>query len=75
MGLFTLVVGNFIYLYNYMLGAAHRGHWGLVKLGYFVPIYWIMMSFAAWKALYQLLVKPYYWEKTTHGLHLNQNKI
>lgn len=75
MGLFTLMVGNLFYLYNYMLGAAHRGHWNLVKLGYIVPFYWLLMSFAAWKALYQLLVKPYYWEKTTHGLHLKQNKI
>jgi len=74
LGLFTLMIGNLIYLYNYMLGAAHRGQWNLVKLGYIVPFYWLLMSFAAWKALYQLLVKPYYWEKTTHGLHLKQIK-
>ncbi len=32
------------------------------------PVYWIMMSIAAWKAFWQLLVKPHYWEKTNHGL-------
>lgn len=74
LGLFTLAVGNFIYLYNYMLGAANRGHWNLVKLGYLVPFYWLLMSFAAWKAVYQLFFKPYYWEKTNHGLHLKQIK-
>jgi len=26
------------------------------------------MSFAAWRALWQLISKPFYWEKTTHGL-------
>lgn len=75
LGLFTLMIGNLIYLYNYMLGCARRGYWHLIKFAYLVPFYWLLMSFAAWKALYQLLVKPYYWEKTTHGLHLKQNKI
>jgi len=75
LGVFTLAVGNFIYLYNYMLGCARRGYWGLVKFSYLVPIYWLLMSFAAWKALFQLLVKPYYWEKTNHGLHLKQIKV
>ncbi len=73
LGLFTLMVGNLIYLYNYMLGCAKRGYWNLVELGFLVPFYWLLMSFAAWKALYQILVKPYYWEKTPHGLHLSQN--
>ena len=71
---FTLVFGNFIYLYNYMIGCVRRGSWYLIKYAYLVPFYWLLMSFAAWKALYQLLVKPYYWEKTQHGLHLNINK-
>ncbi|HEY0220457.1 MAG TPA: glycosyltransferase family 2 protein, partial [Afipia sp.] len=32
------------------------------------PIYWICLSIAAWRALYQLLTDPYRWEKTEHGL-------
>ena len=32
------------------------------------PIYWIFLSIAAWRALYQLLTEPYHWEKTEHGL-------
>jgi len=27
-----------------------------------------MHSVAAFKGLYQLIVKPFYWEKTDHGL-------
>ena len=26
------------------------------------------MSVAAWKALWQLISRPFYWEKTVHGL-------
>jgi len=70
MGMFTLILGNFIYLYNYMLGCAQRGYWHLIKYGYLVPFYWLLMSVAAWKALYQFIFKPFYWEKTNHGLHL-----
>lgn len=32
------------------------------------PVYWVMMSMAALKAVIQLAVQPSYWEKTTHGL-------
>lgn len=32
------------------------------------PLYWICLSIAAWRALYQFLTEPYRWEKTEHGL-------
>jgi hypothetical protein len=33
-----------------------------------VPLYWLLLSLAAWRALHQLLCAPYRWEKTEHGL-------
>lgn len=65
-----LVLGNFLYLYYYMIGCYKREQWGIVVYVFFVPIYWLMMSIAAWMALYQIIFKPHYWEKTVHGLHL-----
>jgi hypothetical protein len=32
-----------------------------------IPIYWLLLSFAAWRGLYQLLRDPFRWEKTEHG--------
>ncbi len=32
------------------------------------PFYLTLHSIASYKALYQLIVKPHFWEKTTHGL-------
>jgi glycosyltransferase XagB len=64
----TLIFGNFLYLYYYMIGAARRNQWDLIKYIYLVPIYWLMGSVSALIALYQLVVKPHYWEKTNHGL-------
>lgn len=70
MAAFSLVFGNFLFLYYYMVGVAKHGHWSLVKWVFLVPIYWLLISRAALKALYQLFFKPHYWEKTIHGLHL-----
>ncbi len=69
-GVFSLVFGNFLYLYYYMLGCVKRGYDGLIKYIFLVPFYWLGMSFAAWQALYEIIVKPHYWAKTVHGLHL-----
>ncbi len=34
----------------------------------FLPIYWALMSLAAWQALYQYFRQPSAWEKTAHGV-------
>ena len=74
MGVFSLVLGNFLYLYYYMIGCAKHGHDELVKYVFLVPFYWLAMSAAAWMAFYNLIVAPHHWSKTKHGLHLtNKN--
>ncbi len=66
----SLVFGNFIYFYNYMMACAKKGQWSLVKWVFLIPIYWLITSIAAAVAFYQLIVAPHFWEKTEHGLHL-----
>ena len=51
-----------------MLTARHIDGHGLVLAAMLVPIYWVMMSIAAVKAVWQLVVTPSFWEKTAHGL-------
>jgi len=75
MAVLSLVFGNFLYLYYYMIGCAKRGQWGLIKYIYIVPFYWLAMSFAAWKALIQLIYKPHFWAKTVHGLHFQTKPV
>jgi cellulose synthase/poly-beta-1,6-N-acetylglucosamine synthase-like glycosyltransferase len=43
-----------------LLGCA----WALLLM----PVHWLMLSLAAWRALYQLARDPHGWEKTEHGL-------
>jgi hypothetical protein len=31
------------------------------------PLYWLLISVAAYRAMWQLLRDPFYWEKTPHG--------
>ncbi|HVA96769.1 MAG TPA: glycosyltransferase [Candidatus Acidoferrales bacterium] len=70
----SLVFGNFVFLYSYMIAIAKRGQWDITKYVLLIPAYWVMMSTAAMIALYQLILKPHYWEKTIHGFHLSGGK-
>ncbi|MCH7951804.1 glycosyltransferase [Patescibacteria group bacterium] len=72
MAVLSLVFGNFMYLYNYMIGCAKRGHWSIIKYVFLIPFYWLMVSSAAAIAVYQLATKPHFWEKTHHGLHIQK---
>ncbi len=36
------------------------------------PLYWVLQSVAAVKAIYQLVFRPFFWEKTVHGLNSAQ---
>ncbi|MDP2709737.1 MAG: glycosyltransferase [Solirubrobacteraceae bacterium] len=66
---FMLFVGNFIFLYLNVAGSIQRGLYGLAKYALISPLYWGLMSIAAWKGFLQLITNPFYWEKTEHGLH------
>jgi cellulose synthase/poly-beta-1,6-N-acetylglucosamine synthase-like glycosyltransferase len=38
-----------------------------------MPVYWLLMSLAAWLALWQFIFSPFQWNKTEHGLSKLQN--
>jgi glycosyltransferase XagB len=65
---FQLFIGNFAFMYLNMAGAVERGYFSLAKYALFSPLYWGLMSIAAWKGFIQLFTRPFYWEKTEHGL-------
>lgn len=79
-----LFFGNFIFIYTNAIGMywvirdcalkkEQPFSYGLIKYALLTPIYWILMSVAAYKALFQLIKNPFYWEKTHHGLTSKRN--
>ena len=68
LGLFNLLVGNSLMIYVSMMGAFLRQRYGLVVWSLLNPVYWLLHSIASYKALWQLITRPHYWEKTTHGI-------
>jgi cellulose synthase/poly-beta-1,6-N-acetylglucosamine synthase-like glycosyltransferase len=50
------------------LGLVRRGLPGVTWVLALTPLHWLLLSLAAWRALYQFAVAPYSWEKTEHGL-------
>ncbi|HVT55949.1 MAG TPA: glycosyltransferase [Xanthobacteraceae bacterium] len=64
----TLLSGYFGSALLSLVGLARRrllsSAWVLVL----TPLYWIILSFAAWRAAIQLVIAPHLWEKTEHGL-------
>lgn len=70
MGALCLFVGNFTFAYACGVAAYKRRQYDLVKAAILIPPYWLAMSLGAWKGSLQLIFRPYYWEKTKHGLSL-----
>jgi cellulose synthase/poly-beta-1,6-N-acetylglucosamine synthase-like glycosyltransferase len=67
LGTAGLFIGNAAFTLTIMAGCMERRNFDDVKWALLSPVYWILTSVAAWKALLQLASRPYYWEKTTHG--------
>jgi len=66
--LFNLFFGNFIAVYLSMLAVFKRRYYELLPYALLNPVYWALHSIAAYKALYELFTKPFYWQKTQHGI-------
>ena len=68
MALVNLLIGNFLGIYLNMIAVFLRKNYALMPFALLNPAYWMMHSIAAYKALGQLFTKPFYWEKTQHGI-------
>lgn len=64
----TIAAGYLTTIAIGLIGLAKRNLLGEAWVLVLTPVYWVCLSIAAWRALYQLLAEPYHWEKTEHGL-------
>jgi cellulose synthase/poly-beta-1,6-N-acetylglucosamine synthase-like glycosyltransferase len=66
--LIGLVGGNGLILFLSLLAPLRRGWLDLVPYALTTPLYWLLVSLAAWHGLFSLLFRPFHWAKTAHGL-------
>jgi glycosyltransferase XagB len=62
----NIILGHLVFA---MLGAKVERSRGVKPgklLALRLPVYWILLSVAAWGALWELIRKPYHWNKTEH---------
>lgn len=64
----NLLFGNFLGIYLNMVAVFLRRNYWLMPYSLLNPVYWILGSIASYKALWQLFTKPFFWEKTLHGI-------
>ena len=64
----NFIIGSSIMVYLSMMGPFKRRTFALVPWALLNPLYWVLHSISSYKALWQLITKPHYWEKTEHGL-------
>ena len=66
LALFNLVVGILTAIGTNILAVWRRGWPGLIWNVLLTPFYWLLISYAAYRAVFQLIRAPYHWEKTRH---------
>lgn len=66
--LFNLTAGNFTYILLHALSAVKRKAYQSLPFAILIPAYWMLISYAGWRGIIQLMTKPFVWEKTEHGL-------
>ncbi|WP_343287400.1 glycosyltransferase [Gordonia sp. SID5947] len=68
LSLVSLIFGNGAAIYMNLISIREDGRSKLIWSALIVPAYWVLMSIAAIKGMWQMLFNPSYWEKTFHGL-------
>ncbi len=64
--IFNIIAAYFGTVIATIIAAIRQGKTGLVVGAFAMPLYWLLISLAAYRALYQLMTAPHRWEKTEH---------
>lgn len=64
----VLISGYSLSIAAGMAAVSARGLFPLFGQTVMMPAYWLIISAAAYKALWQLVTRPFHWENTEHGI-------
>jgi glycosyltransferase XagB len=62
------LIGLLVLLLPAVVGLRRRRQWHLVPWLLSAPLYLLLVSLAAWMAVWDFLRAPFYWDKTEHGI-------
>lgn len=62
------IAGYAVALFASLTACALSGSLSHARAALTMPLYWPLASLAAYRALFELFIRPHHWSKTTHGL-------
>ncbi len=71
----VLLLANIGFVAIGVAACCRRGFYRLIPMALLMPFYWLLISFGAWKGFIQLFTRPFYWEKTRHGLTVEESEV
>lgn len=73
--IYILVIGLILQFFSLLLVIFENKWWKISYVIFIFPLYWILHSIAGFLAVVELYKKPYYWNKTEHGVIKEHKKI
>jgi len=73
--IFNLIIGNGVFILLHMGPYVIKKNYTSIPFAFIIPLYWVLISIGDWRGVIQLVTKPFYWEKTQHGLSHLHGKI
>ncbi len=70
----ALFLGNLFFVAMGLAAVRHASRRHLLGAALTMPLYWVLISVGAWKGFLQLFTRPFYWEKTRHGVDPASNE-
>lgn len=62
------LAGYAVSFYGALVAAARLRQWRILGAALTMPLYWPLATLATLRAVFELLTKPHFWAKTTHGV-------
>lgn len=66
------IAGYSVALFASLTACALSGSLSHARAALTMPLYWPLASIAAYRALFELFIRPHHWAKTTHGVSIRQ---
>ena len=71
----AFILAEVVNIVTGMIAVSGKAHRHLIAWVPTLHLYFMLNAFAAYKALFELITQPFYWDKTQHGHTLGTNRL